>query len=181
MRVMNYFDNMTFEKGEITVVGVNKDADIVKSLEKFLSASGSVAVCENEYDGNADYVLRVPDTDADKRFILHDESARERNRKSGCLIGVLSITVLEKRIGDVVVGAEEFAQHTDLTVDELVYPRAIARVCEELEQFDILYIDDVSNEGRRYLARETAKRHKKTRIRMINTDEPYVERLVELQ
>ena len=30
MRVMNYFDNMTFEKGEITVLGVNKDADIVK-------------------------------------------------------------------------------------------------------------------------------------------------------
>lgn len=176
---MNYFDYLTFEKGLITVLGADISSDFVKTLAEYLKNSGSVVVTDGATAADADYVISVPESNSDKRFVMHSEEQLEKYRASCYTIGIVSVNVLEKKIRDVVVGAEKFAEYNGLTTEELVYPLALAKVIEGVEKYDILYIDDVDGEGKRYLARELAKRHKNTKhVRMINTDNNYVERLV---
>lgn len=179
---MNYFDCLTFEKGVITVLGVDADSDFVKSLSGYLKSAGSVVVTTEDIASDNDYIIYVPDKFSGGCFVMHTDLQVEQFCKSRCIIGVVSVNVLEKKIGDVVVGAEKFAEYNDLTTEELIFPLALAKVIQGHEKYDFLYIDDVDNESKRYLARELAKRHKNgTCVRMINTDHPYVERLVEPQ
>lgn len=179
---MNYFDGIKFEKGVITVLGVSDTSDFVKALCDYIRPSGSVAVTKEEIPSDADYVIWTPDNISDGRFVMHTKRQIERFCKSKCIIGVVSVNVMEKKIADAVVGAESFAEYTDLTAEELLFPFALAKVTEMYEKYNFLYINDVNSESKRYLARDLAKRHKNGAcIRMINTDYPYVERLTELQ
>ena len=178
---MNYFDFLSFEKGEITVLGVDAKSDFVKSLADFLKTSGSVVVLTDNAEADADYIIRVPDKANDAKFVMHTQEEVDEFRKSRYIIGMVDINILEKKICDKVIGADAFSDFTDLDKEELLYPLAVAKVIEGHEKYDFLYINEVNNEGKRYLARELAKRHKNTCVRMINTDNPYVERLVDLQ
>lgn len=178
---MNYFDCLTFEKGTITVLGVDANSDFVNALADYLKSQGSVVVLGDTAQANADYVICVPDEANDAKFVMHTQEQVEEFRKSRYIIGIVDVNILEKKICDKVIGADRFSEFTDLAEDELLFPLAVAKVIEGHENYDFLYINGVNNEGKRYLARELAKRHKKTCVRMINTDNPYVERLVELQ
>ena len=41
---MNYFENITFQKGVITVLGIKAESEFVTALKNYLKNSGTVAV-----------------------------------------------------------------------------------------------------------------------------------------
>lgn len=177
---MNYFDYLAFEKGVIVVLGATEESDFVKALSDFLSLSGSVAVTgawENER--KTDYLVVVPDKCADKRFVMHSRTEVEQFQKADSIIGIVQADILEMKIADAVIGAEDFAKYSDVNLQDLICPPVLSKVIKEHEKYDYLYIDGVSNEGKRYHARELARFCKKgICVRMINTDTSYVESLI---
>lgn len=177
---MNYFDYLSFEKGVIVVLGATEESDFVKSFLEFLSLSGSVAVTgELQTEKVTDYLVIVPDKCADKCFVMHSKTEVEQFRHSDYIIGIVQADILEMKIADAVIGAEDFAKYNDVNMQDLICPPVLSKVIKEHEKYDYLYIDGVSNEGKRYHARELARFHKNgTCVRMINTDTSYVESLI---
>ena len=93
----------------------------------------------------------------------------------------LVFDLIEKEIAQVVDRAEAFAEVSKLYVTELMFPRALARGISENEKYDLLYIDDVYGEGKRYFARDITRYITYgAGVRMLNTDSDYVEELVKL-
>jgi len=161
---MNYFDFLNFTDDCITVLGVDENSDFVNALKEFT---------ENKI------TINTPDVKFDKLFYVHSEEEIEDYKSKGLLIGVVDVNVLEKKICEVVENTDYFCSVNNLFDDELIYPLAFARVIENREKYDILYINGVNSEGKRYLARELAKRLRNGMgIRLINTDSDYVETLV---
>ena len=180
MKEMNYFENLIFEKGIITVLGTDIDSDFVINLSRFLSYSGSVEVSECfRKEQSTDYLVVVPDKNADRWFVMHSEEETERFRASDYVLGIISVDILEKSIEEAVLGAKDFAVYTDKNLSDRIHPSILADVIELHEKYDYLYINKVANEGQRYHARELARRHRRgTGVRMINTDNNYVEVLI---
>lgn len=161
---MNYFDFLSFEQSCITVLGVDENSDFVNSLKAFT---------DNKI------TINTPDVNFDKLFYVHSEEEIEEYKSKGLLIGIVDVNALEKKICDVVANYDYFCSVNNLFAEELIFPLAIARVIENREKYDILYINGVNSEGKRYLARELAKRLRNGMgIRLINTDSNYVETLV---
>ncbi len=157
---MNYFDFLELENKNVTVLGTDENSDFVKSLKSVVSK------------------VTAPDA-ADTKFKVHSEAEIEEYKKNGLVIGIVDINIMEKKISDSVIGVEEFCKINNLFADELIFPLALARVIENREKCDILYINNVDCEGKRYLARELAKRLRNgMAIKLINTDSSYVETLV---
>ena len=177
---MNYFDYLSFDKGVIVVLGTTGESDFVKSLLEFLSLSGSVAVTgELGTEKVTDYLVIVPDKCVDKRFVMHSKTEVEQFRRSDYIIGIVQADILEMKITDAIIGAEDFATYNDVNMQDLICPPVLSKVIKEHEKYDYLYIDGVSDEGKRYHARELARFHKSgTCVRMINTDTSYVESLI---
>ena len=187
---MNYFDNLSL-KGNITVLGAAESSDFVKSLESFAGAECTV---------------KAPDRPIDGHFKVHSQEEIDRYRAESIVFGVVDIDIMEKKVCDAVDGVEDFCRINDLFDDELIYPLTVARVVQNREKYDILYINGVNSESKRFLARELAKcfntalvnsggagnehtaelvRQMESLygksgmgIRMINTDSDYVETLV---
>lgn len=180
MREMNYFEDLFFEKGVITVLGTDKDSDFVRCLFRYLSRYGSVEITESvETQKPADYLLAVPDKHTKGRFVMHSREEIQQLQKSDYVIGLLSVENLEKSIGEAVLGAEDFATYVGKQMCDRMCPHLLANVIELYEKYDWLYIDGVSDEGKRYHARELARRHcRGTGVRIINTDNRYVEVLI---
>ena len=157
---MNYFDFLELENKNVIVLGVDENSDFVKELK---------SVAKN---------VATPDT-FDGRFKVHTEQEVEEFHKNGLIIGIIDVNIMEKRICDKVIGIEDFCKINNLFDDELIFPLALARVIESREKYDILYINGIDNEGKRYIAREIAKRLRNgMKIKIINTDTGYVETLV---
>ncbi len=179
---MNYFENVTFKKGVITVLGTNAESDFVKALETYLKNSGTVEVTtDKDCTVNADYVILAPDAPKGKEFIFHTQEEISLYKSKGFVIGYISVDLIEKEIAQVVDRAEAFARVSKLYVTELMFPRALARGISENEKYDLLYIDDVYGEGKRYFARDITRYITYgAGVRMLNTDSDYVEELVKL-
>lgn len=159
---MDYFKNLTFEKGSITVFGASSDSKFVSELRKYLN--------------NANEVI-TPDNDG--IFTMHSSEKIAEVKSSGYLVGVVSINVMEKKICEAVAGSEIFCKINDTEDDELVYCGSLARAVDENEKYDIMFIDDVDSDAKRYLAREVAKCIKSDMsVRMIDTDSNFTEILV---
>ncbi len=56
------------------------------------------------------------------------------------------------KIADAVIGAEDFSVYNDVNKQDLICPPILSKVIKEHEKYDYLYIDGVSNEGKRYHA-----------------------------
>lgn len=178
---MDYFYNIEFKKGVITVLGAEKDSTFVSALVKELESRGSVCLTDNksEIKAKADYSVLAPDKNVNKRFIVHNENDIEYYKEKGTVVGLISIEAVLKDISDSVVGAEDFCLLTNMAAGDLVYPLALAKVIENREKYDILYIDDISDINRRFTAREINRRIKYgAGVRIINTDTNYVEELL---
>jgi len=177
---MDYFYNIEFKKGVITVLGAEIDSAFVSALSEHLESKGTVCVTDKgEEDLKTDYLIIAPDKDVNKKFIVHNENDIALYKQRGAVIGFLSIEVLLKDIADSVVGAKDFCAITDIASSDLVYPLALAKVIENREKYDMLYIDDISNMDRRFTAREINRRIKYgAGVRIINTDTNYVEELL---
>jgi len=177
---MDYFYDIEFKKGVITVLGAEKESSFVSALKEKLEGMGSTCVTDDK-DAivNTDYLIIAPDKNVNKKFIVHTENDIATFKKKGIIIGVVSIEALLKDISCSVVGTDDFCDITDMEKGDLVYPLALAKVIKERERFDWLYIDDISNSDRRFTARET-NRHIKygAGVRIINTDTNYVEQLL---
>jgi len=157
---MNYFDFLNIKNKSITVFGADENSDFVKALKGVVSS------------------VTIPDT-FDGKLHLHTEAKIEEYKKNGLIIGIVDVNIMEKKISDSIIGIEEFCQINNLFADELIFPLALARVIENREKYDILYINNVDGEGKRYIAREIAKRLRNGMlIKLINTDSNYVETLV---
>ena len=180
---MNYFENITFQKGVITVLGIKIESEFVTALKNYLEKSGTVTLTtdKNCTSDMADYVVLAPDAPKDKEFIFHSKEDIELYSSKGFIIGYISVDLIEKEIAQVVNGAEAFAEVSKLYVTELMFPRALARGISENEKYDLLYIDDVYGEGKRYFARDITRYITYgAGVRMLNTDSDYVEELVKL-
>ncbi len=178
---MNYFENITFPKGVITVLGTKADSVFVTALADELKKSGTVQVTTDKgcTADAADYVILAPDCPKGKEFIFHRAEDIENYLAKGFVIGYLSVDLIEKEISTVVDGAEDFAALSKLYVTELMFPRALARAITENEKYNLLYIDDVYGEGKRYFARDITRYVTYgAGVRMLNTDSNYVEELV---
>ena len=175
---MDYFYELDFPKGVITVLGADKTSDFVLSLAEHLKTKGTVLVTDKkaEISEKTDYTVLAPDEKCGKKFIVHSEADIAAYREKGKVIGVVSIEALLKDVKDSVIGAEYFCVLSDITENDLVYPLAIAKVITNREKYDMLYIDDISNEGRRYTAREISRRITYgAGVRIINTDTCFTE------
>ena len=179
---MNYFENITFQKGVITVLGIKAESEFVTALKNYLKNSGTVAVTtDKDCKSDADYVILAPDAPKGKEFIFHNKEDIGLYKSKGFVIGYISVDLIEKEISTVVDGAEAFADVSKLYVTELMFPRALARGISENEKYDLLYIDDVYGEGKRYFARDITRYITYgAGVRMLNTDSDYVEELVKL-
>ena len=179
---MKYFENITFEKGIITVLGTKADSVFVSALADYLKNSGTVEVTtDKDCKSYADYVILAPDAPKGKEFIFHSEEEIGIYKSKGFVIGYISVDLIEKEIAQVVDRAEAFAEVSKLYVTELMFPRALARAISENEKYDLLYIDDVYGEGKRYFARDITRYITYgAGVRMLNTDSDYVEELVKL-
>ncbi len=177
---MDYFYNIEFKKGIITVLGAEIDSGFVSALVKHLESKGTVCVTDKkEENQKTDYLIIAPDKNVNKRFIVHNESDIAFYKEKGRIIGLISIEAVLKDIADSVVGVEDFCAITNMAAGDLVYPLALAKVIENREKYDMLYIDDISNMDRRYTAREINRRIKYgAGVRIINTDTNYVEELL---
>lgn len=177
---MNYFDYLSFDKGVIVVLGTTRESDFIKSLLEFLTLSGNVEVTEElGTERMTDYLVVVPDKYVDKRFVMHSRTEVEQFQKADYIIGIVQVDILEMKIADAVISAEDFATYNDVNMQDLICPPVLSKVIKEHEKYDYLYIDGVSDEGKRYHARELARFHKSgTCVRMINTDTAYVESLI---
>ena len=161
---MNYFDHLEINQRLITVLGVNEQSDFALALKDFVGKPKTVF---------------VPDDLTDYHFKVHTPEQIEEFKAAGFLIGVVSIDVLEKKICDIVDGANDFCIINNLFEQELIYSSALARVIQEREQYDLLYIDGVDSEAKRFLARELAKCIKNGMgIRMIEPNDDFTEILV---
>lgn len=180
---MNYFDNINFEKGVITVLGVAADSPFVTALSEHLNKNGTVMVTDKrETKARADYIIIAPDTPNKNQYIFHSEEDMKFYSSKGLVIGYLSVNLIEKEIKSVVVGAEDFCSYSNLYTDELMFPRALARAISEREKYDLIYIDDVCGEGKRYFARDINRYITYgAGVRMINTDSCFVEELQKAQ
>lgn len=159
---MNYFDNLNCEQKKIVVLGVSDSSEFVKELRTRFGDKEITA-----YDNGSG------------KFKVHTDKEIEAYKSDSMLIGVVDVNIAEKKICDVIDGAEDFCKINDLTDDELIFQKAVARVVEEREKYDLLYIDNVNSESKRLFARELAKCcSSKMGIRLINTDSNYVETLV---
>lgn len=180
---MKYFENITFQKGVITVLGIAAESVFVSALADYLKKSGTVAVTndKNCKADSADYVILAPDKPKGKEFIFHSSEEIVLYKSKGFVIGYISVDLIEKEISAVVDGAEAFADLSKLYVTELMFPRALARAISENEKYNLLYIDDVYGEGKRYFARDITRYITYgAGVRMLNTDSDYVEELVKL-
>lgn len=180
---MNYFENITFQKGVITVLGIKAESEFVTALKNYLKKSGTVMVTTDKscIGDMADFVILAPDTPKGKEFIFHNKEDIGLYKSKGFVIGYISVDLIEKEISTVVDGAEAFAEISKLYVTELMFPRALARGISENEKYDLLYIDDVYGEGKRYFARDITRYITYgAGVRMLNTDSDYVEELVKL-
>lgn len=161
---MNYFDKLSCEQKKITVLGASEGSELVKELRILFGDKEIIA-----YGGE------------NGRLRVHTEEEIAAYKAEGMLIGVVDVNIAEKKICEVIDGAEDFCNINDLTADELIFQRALARVIEEREKYDLLYINNVDSEAKRLFARELAKCcSSKMGIRLINTDSSYVETLVKL-
>ncbi len=161
---MNYFDRLEIKHNHITVLGAGEQSDFVQALKAFAGKTRTVS---------------APDQSNDFRFRVHTEEQIAAYKASGFLIGVVQVDVLEKKICDAVDGANDFCAINNLFEDELIFPKALATVIQQREQYDLLYIDGADSEGKRYLARELAKRFKNDMgIRMIEPANDFTETLV---
>lgn len=176
---MNYFDNLVFQKGVITVLGAAVDSPFVLALCEYLKQSGSVELTNDRvFKGAADYTVLAPDNPQKNKYIFHSEEDMSFYSSKGKVIGYLSVNLIEKEIKSVVVGAEDFCSFSNLYTDELMYPRALGRAISEREKYDLIYIDDVCGEGKRYFARDINRYITYgAGVRMINTDSCFVEEL----
>ena len=175
---MDYFYDIEFQKGVITVLGADEKTDFVSSLKKHLENIGTVSLTDDKSAKNkeTDFLIIAPDKNVNKRFKIHSEADIEEFKAKGMIIGVVSVEALLKDVKDAVIGAEVFCEINNMEDKDLVYPLSLARVISNREKYDMLYIDDVSNMGRRYTAREINRRIKYgAGVRMVNTDSDYVE------
>ena len=177
---MDYFYDIEFKKGVVTVFGVEKDSEFILSLKNHLETLGTVAVSG---DINAtldtDYLIIAPDENKNKKFIVHTEEVIARSKERGITFGVVSVEAQLKDIEDSVIGADDFCAIANMAKGDLVYPLAIAKVIKEREKYDMLYIDDISKPYRRFTAREISRRITYgAGVRIINTDSDYVEQLL---
>lgn len=177
---MDYFYNIEFKKGIITVLGAEIDSVFVSALVNYLEKKGTVCVTDKkEEHPKTDYLVIAPDKNVNKRFIVHNENDIAFYKEKGNVIGLVSIEAVLKDVCDSVVGAEDFCAITNMSSSDLVYPVALAKVIENREKYDMLFIDDISNMDRRFTAREINRRIKYgAGVRIINTDTNYVEELL---
>jgi len=160
---MNYFDGITFEKNNITVLGAQSDSCFVTALKDYF---------KEKKDTN----IYAPDDKVDKYFIVHTQEEINRYLSDSYIIGVINIEVFEKRIADAVQGYEQLCEIADLSPEELVFPYAVAKAVLQREKYDLLFIDDVNSASKRFLARELAKNIRNgIGIRIINTDNGDIE------
>ena len=177
---MDYFYDIEFKKGVITVLGAEKESSFVSALKERLEVTGSAYVTDDkDATVNTDYLIIAPDKNVNKRFIVHTENDISDYKEKGMLIGVVSVEALLKEVDCSVIGTDDFCDITDMAKGDLVYPLALAKVINAREKFDWLYIDDISNPDRRFTAREINRRIKcGAGVRIINTDTNYVEQLL---
>ena len=175
---MDYFNGLAFNKGVITVLGADKNSVIVSALVKHLEKSGTVAVSQNpdNLNKNTDFVILAPDDTDGKFFITHSKEEINEFEKSDSIIGVVDISVMEKRIADVVKGYEHLCEIADISCNETAYPYVIAKAVAEREKYTLLFIDNIDSADKRFLARELAKHLRYgVGIRLINTDNGDIE------
>lgn len=175
---MNYFYDIEFQKGVITVLGVEKNSCFVSALVKCLENKGTVTLTDDKEAKNqaTDFLVIAPDNNINKRFKIHSETEIAEYKSRGMVLGVVSVEAALKEVKDTVIGAEVFCEINNMADGDLVYPLSLARVITNREKYDMLYIDDVSNVDRRYTAREINRRIKYgAGVRMINTDTQFVE------
>ncbi|MBR7132252.1 MAG: hypothetical protein IKD04_01825 [Clostridia bacterium] len=175
---MDCFCGLSFEKGIITVLGAEKSSTFVVALTDYLKAYGTVSVAQRISDAEAttDYMVFAPDNNDGKYFVAHSEKEAEAFKEAKCVIGVINIAVMEKKISEAVKGYQYLCDIADVDCDELVYPYAIAKTVSEREKYNLLYIDGVNSESKRFLARELAKLLRYgVGIRLINTDNGDIE------
>lgn len=177
---MDYFFDINFKKGVITVLGKEKDSDFVLALEKHLQVIGSVAVTDDiNQVQDTDYLIVAPDKNVNNKFIMHTENEISNFKEKGMLIGAVSVEAVLKDISNSVNLADDFSKITNMSKSDLVYPLALAKVITEREKYDWLYIDDISDSYKRFTAREINRRIKYgAGVRIINTDSNYVEQLL---
>ncbi len=160
---MKYFNGLTLKKGNITVLGAEKDSVFVTDLEDYLK-------------DKKDINIFAPDTTDGKFFVVHSEEEINRYQNDGYIIGVINIDVCEKRIADAIKGYEHLCEIADISPDELVFPYAVAKTILQREKYNLLFIDGVNSVSKRFLARELAKNIRNgMSIRIINTDNGDIE------
>ena len=176
---MDYFFDIEFKKGIITVLGADKNSEFVSALEEYLKKSGTVSLSDDKSASlSTDYLIIAPDKVADKKFIVHTTDDVCMFKAKGSVIGVVSVEALLKNIEDSVIGSEDFCAITNMAKEDLVYPLALAKVIENREKYDLFYIDDITNPDRRFTAREISRRIKYgAGVRIVNRDSNYVEQL----
>ena len=158
---MNLFNELTLKKENITVLQAEQNSAFLCNLKEYIGDS----VC-----------VTAPDILGDKFFLVHKPEEISAYKEKGFVIGIVNVDVFEKRICDVIKNYEDLCAITNVYSDELVYPFLIAKTIIEREKYDLLYIDGVNSESKRFLARELAKNIKNgMAIRIINTDSGDVE------